>query len=37
MSLNESPHPKVGKSGLLEPLATERIRLNESPHPKVGK
>ena len=36
--LNESPHPKVGKSRL-PPVMVARTSasLNESPHPKVGK
>ena len=37
-SLNESPHPKVGKFELCQ-LDTGALSfsLNESPHPKVGK
>ena len=35
--LNESPHPKVGKSGPLVSMFANELSLNESPHPKVGK
>ena len=36
-SLNESPHPKVGKWSRRSVTQARRISLNESPHPKVGK
>ena len=36
--LNESPHPKVGKSRSQMVKARQCApSLNESPHPKVGK
>ena len=36
--LNESPHPKVGKSPVTFGMAlASPCSLNESPHPKVGK
>ena len=37
IGLNESPHPKVGKFGLLSRASLHLYCLNESPHPKVGK
>mgnify|MGYP000989976151 CR=1 FL=1 len=36
-SLNESPHPKVGKYAYTATTACKFLGLNESPHPKVGK
>ena len=37
-SLNESPHPKVGKCSLRFLTCLQSLSgLNESPHPKVGK
>ena len=35
--LNESPHPKVGKSNTRASTHLHHERLNESPHPTVEK
>ena len=35
--LNESPHPKAGKSARSWAVAPGALSLNESPHPKAGK
>ena len=35
--LNESPHPKAGKSEGRESWSAHRKGLNESPRPKAGK
>ena len=37
IGLNESPHPKVGKSADFLIHGAGKFGLNESPHPKVGK